>query len=76
MEKIIVDLVRIQVALLDGWVCGLLHVWRASQHLMAVNVQLLQHPALHRWHNVLPSGADWLDHYGKRSHDIDIEHLR
>jgi hypothetical protein len=24
----------------------------------------------------IPRGASWADHYGKRSHDVDVEHMR
>ena len=26
-------------------------------------------------HSVLPVGASWHDHYGKRHHDVDVEHI-
>lgn len=31
---------------------------------------------LHAHKDVVPTGARWTDHYGKRSHDVDVEHLR
>jgi hypothetical protein len=31
---------------------------------------------LHTHKDVVPKGARWTDHYGKRSHDIDVEHMR
>ena len=31
---------------------------------------------LHVQKDVVPTGARWTDHYGKRSHDVDVEHMR
>ena len=76
MKTTIDDMVRVEMALVEGWSTSVLHLYRAWQHMAVANLTLLTHPALHRVHNVLPSGADWTDHYGKRSHDVDIEHLR
>jgi hypothetical protein len=31
---------------------------------------------LHYWHPILAVGPRWDDHYGKRAHDVDVEHMR
>ncbi len=31
---------------------------------------------LHAQKDVIPTGPQWTDHYGKRSHDVDVEHMR
>jgi hypothetical protein len=31
---------------------------------------------LHTEHDYIAAGARWSDHYGKRSHDVDVEHMR
>jgi hypothetical protein len=31
---------------------------------------------LHTAGDSIPKGATWSDHYGRRSHDVDVEHMR
>ena len=31
---------------------------------------------LHAHEDYIAKGASWTDHYGKRNHDIDVEHMR
>lgn len=31
---------------------------------------------LHARKDYIPKGPQWTDHYGKRSHDVDVEHMR
>ncbi|MGF1641933.1 MAG: hypothetical protein ACFCUO_13380 [Rhodospirillales bacterium] len=31
---------------------------------------------LHAHQDCIATGATWSDHYGKRSHDVDVEHMR
>jgi hypothetical protein len=31
---------------------------------------------LHAHRDFIAKGTSWSDHYGKRSHDIDVEHMR
>lgn len=76
MNTLITDLVRIQLAICEGWINAFTHIWQSSQHVWLSNLQLMRHPAFHRWHYVVPSGADWMNHYGHRHQDIDIEHMR
>lgn len=76
MESLITDLIRIQLSLAEGWITVINHGWRCWQNLAVANLELLQHPAFHRWHDVVPRGPSWTDHYGRRSHDIDVEHIR
>lgn len=30
----------------------------------------------HKAPSYVPSGPSWNDHYGKRAHDVDVEHMR
>lgn len=30
----------------------------------------------HKPQAVIAKGASWADHYGKRAHDVDVEHMR
>jgi hypothetical protein len=31
---------------------------------------------LHSHEDYVPKGVAWSDHYGKRAHDVDVEHMR
>ncbi len=31
---------------------------------------------MHADKDIVPTGARWTDQYGKRSHDVDVEHMR
>lgn len=31
---------------------------------------------LHAQKDCMPTGPQWTDHYGKRGHDVDVEHMR
>lgn len=31
---------------------------------------------LQHWHPLLAIGPRWDDHYGRRAHDVDVEHMR
>lgn len=76
MDRLVTDVVRIQLAMMEGWLTALTHVWQGWQNLIAANVEMLQPSTVHRWHNVMPQGAEWTDHYGKRNHDVDVERMR
>lgn len=68
--------VKLPAAALTGWaslwVDGLL-VW---QRLCEAQMDLLTAQAsFMRSRNWIAKGADWMDHYGKRARDVDIERV-
>jgi hypothetical protein len=68
------SLFRWQVALCEGWIQMAALSFGAYERLWASQVKILEHQnAYFRSANIIPQGADWFDHYGKRNHDIDVE---
>lgn len=54
------------------WIDGLL-LW---QRVIEAQIDLLHHQAeFMRKHNHVARGADWMDHYGKRSRDVNIDRV-
>ncbi len=40
---------------------------------MEHQAKILEHRSHFRVEDVIPCGADWRDHYGKRNRDVDVE---
>ena len=63
-------------AALAGWTAMLadgMHVW---QRMIDAQIAVLrQQEAFLRSHNHVARGADWTDHYGRRTHDVNVERL-
>lgn len=76
MERLFTDIVRIQIAVVEGWIHGLTHLWRTWQHMAMLNYEVTRHPTFQRWHDLMPSGADWWSNYGRRARDVDVDHMR
>ena len=70
-------LVTLQFALMEGWVRFLAEGFEAYARLCDHHTKLVHHhhTNFYRLHDVSPSGADWQDHYGKRSHDVNVERV-
>ncbi len=67
---------RLHLAGLNAWLAWWRLGVRQCAHLGEQQARFLaQHP-LHRRGRAVPRGADWLDQYGRRHHDIDVEHMR
>lgn len=64
---------KMQTALWEGWVHAMMDSLCACERLLEHQAKMLDHHHYFRFHNVIPRGADWIDHYGKRSHDVDVE---
>lgn len=64
-----------QLALCDGWLRMMRESMDIYQHFLKEQTKMLNHPEYLRAKDLIPCGADWLDHYGKRCHDVDVERV-
>ncbi|HXP95433.1 MAG TPA: hypothetical protein VN809_01885 [Telmatospirillum sp.] len=64
---------KLQIALWEGWVRAMSSGFCVCERLIDQQARILDHQDYFRFHNIIPQGADWLDHYGKRNHDVDVE---
>ncbi|HVI50236.1 MAG TPA: hypothetical protein VM661_03400 [Candidatus Sulfotelmatobacter sp.] len=69
------SMLKLQIAAWEGWVKLWKDGFTAYETLVAHQGKLLQHPSYLRFQDFIPSGASLLDHYGKRSHDVDVERV-
>lgn len=54
------------------WIDGL-QLW---QRVVEAQIDILSHQAeFMRTHNHIARGADWMDHYGKRARDVNVERV-
>ena len=67
--------VRFQAALWEGWTHVIIERAVVCARVVEHQAKILDHPPEFRRHCVMPQGADLLDHYGHRSHDVDVEKL-
>lgn len=70
-------MVEMELAAVDVWFKAMKLMIENGQRLFALQMSMLP-PAVpyHRWHDVPAFLADMMGHYGRRSHDVDVEHLR
>lgn len=55
-----------------SWIDGL-QLW---QRMVEVRIDILSHQAAFmRTNNHIARGADWMDHYGKRIRDVNVERV-
>ena len=66
-------LLKMQMAFWENWFkmvsdgcCGMEKLW-------AHQLKLFEHGPYVRLHDYIPNGASWFDHYGHRSHDVDVD---
>jgi hypothetical protein len=64
---------NIQLAWVASWMKAANEMARMSQNLCAQQMKLLDGPKFQRCKDVAFRGADLCDHYGKRTHDVDVE---
>ena len=68
-------LFKMQVALCEGWAKLFKDSFVAYENLLEQQAKILNHPSYIRLTDIIPTGASLLDHYGKRSHDVDVERV-
>jgi hypothetical protein len=68
-------LLKMQIAMCEGWAKMVKDGFTAYERLVEHQSKIMAHPAYIRYHDVMPLGASWFDHYGKRTHDVDVEHI-
>lgn len=64
---------KMQLALWKGWMHAMTGSFYAYGRLMEHHAKIVEHHECIRVQDVIPQGADWLDHYGRRNHDVDVE---
>lgn len=68
------DLNSLQSAWLEAWSMSFQNVFQCWRHMFDLQQNFLKHAEQHhRAHVEIARGASFLDHYGKRAHDIDPE---
>jgi hypothetical protein len=73
---------KVQQAVAVGALCFVGVAAAAWVRLLKGETQMLAFPfhrrseEMHAHHDYVASGASWADHYGKRAHDVDVEHMR
>lgn len=65
--------IKFQIAFWEGWIRFATDSCQAYGRVIEHHNKILEQHGCFRFHNVIPQGADWFDHYGKRNHDIDVE---
>ncbi len=66
---------RMQLAMWEGWTKLMAESFLACDRLVEHQTKMFEHPRFIRWHDTIPRGADWFDHYGHRAHDVDVERV-
>ena len=66
-----------QMACMQSWVSAMHKSAEMWSHMVDMEARLTHEPAeaQKRWHAVIPNGAWLLDHYGKRTRDVDPERI-
>lgn len=70
-----VSMANIQLAMLTGWMKLGTDMMSSYQTMLAHQMDLAKAPCFNRWSNIAFRGADWCDHYGKRTRDVDVERV-
>lgn len=68
-------MLRLQIAMCAGWAKLCTDGFMVCETLASQQAKLLEHPKYLRLSDLIPDGASWFDHYGKRSHDVDVERV-
>lgn len=59
---------------MEAWTNAVQHTFHCWGHMFELQASFLKHAqGHHRNHVEIARGASFLDHYGKRAHDIDPE---
>lgn len=67
---------QFQAAMFDGWMRMMACAWQQYGRMALLPQELLDHHHCHgRAHDVAYRGADLKDHYGRRTHDVDVERV-
>jgi hypothetical protein len=64
---------RLQLAAWEGWARLMINNYTAFEKLVESQHKLFCQHSYLRHQNIIPCGASWFDHYGKRNHDVDVE---
>lgn len=75
MDNQFETMLKLQMAMYQGWAKLMQDSMLSYQRLWEQQAKLFQHPSYFRFHDIVPMGASLLDHYGKRSHDVDVERV-
>lgn len=68
--------IGLPVSALAGWATLWIEGLQLWQRVMEAQIDLLNHQAeFMRTHNYIARGADWMDHYGRRSRDVNVERV-
>lgn len=68
---------EMQMAMVDAWFTGVKQMLAFTQAIVAAESSMLSRPpGYRRWHDVPAFFADMMGHYGRRPHDVDVEHMR
>lgn len=67
---------KFQFMLYESWLKLMLDGVKMYENFVEHQSKIMEHnmSALRKC-DLPPCGADWFDHYGKRSHDVNIEHV-
>lgn len=70
-------MIEMELAMVDVWFKAFRLAVENAQNLFALQLAMLPRPVEYRrWHDVPAFFADMMGHYGRRPHDVDVEHLR
>lgn len=75
MQNHLEALLKIQIAMCEGWAKVMNESFTACERMLAHQAKIFEHPTYIRLRDDVPMGASWFDHYGKRAHDVDVEHV-
>lgn len=67
---------KLHMAMIEGWMNMASHMMSAYGKIWMHQTELMHHPFGHRHHDIPPQGVNLQDHYGRRLHDVDVEHMR
>lgn len=81
VDAIITPLKMQQAAMIAGYsyLCAAANAWL---RMLKGETELITFPFhrraqdLHTGKAIVATGATWNDHYGRRAHDVDVEHMR
>ncbi len=67
--------VKMQLAMCEGWTRLAIETFTAYQRLFEHQAKFFHQPHSLRCRDVTPQGADWSENYGKRTGDVNVERV-